>query len=115
MGIILRHPWAFFKTSIWGPRSYIKPSFVPQGGPAWSVVCSQGLEQTGGSGLRALIKPFFGVLAILNGLDLGEAPFLAKMLPFVSRKPNQAVNAAWKLQRAKWERLTFMGIILSHQ
>ena len=75
MGIILRHPWEFFETSIWGPRSYMKPPIVPQGGPAWSVECSQGREQTGGPGLRALIKAFSGILAILAVLDLGDARF----------------------------------------
>ena len=47
------------------------------------VECSQGREQTGGPGLRALMTAFFRVLAILARLYLGDALFAANSLPCV--------------------------------
>ena len=101
VGIIWRHSWEFLETSILGPGPNVKWPIVPQGGPAMWVECSQTREKTRGPGLRALIKAFFRVLAILAGLNLGDAHFWACLFPCVLKKSNQSVNAAGKLWRAE--------------
>ena len=86
MGIILRHPWEFSETSIWGPELYTKWPIMLGDDPTWSVECSHGQEKAGGPGLRALIKAFFLILATVAVLEVGHADFTTNLLPRVSDK-----------------------------
>ena len=114
MGIILRHPWEFFETSIWGLKLYTKWPIMLGNDPTWSVECSHGREKAGGPGLWALIKAFSLILATVAVLEVGHAEFSANLLPCVSEKATLSSNVAWEPYRAGEGRWTFMGIILRH-
>ena len=114
MGIILRHPWEFSETSILGLELYTKWPIMLRDDPTWSVECSHGQEKAGGSGLRALIKAFFLILATVAVLEVGHTDFSANLLPCVSEKVTQSSNVVWEHCRAGEGRWTFMGTILRH-
>ena len=94
MGIILRLPWEFSETSIWGPELYTKCPIMLWDDPTWSVEGSHGREKAGGPGLRALVKAFFPILATVAVLEVGHADFSTILLPCVSEKVNLSSNVA---------------------
>ena len=96
MGIILRHPWEFSETSIWGPEFYTKWLIMVENDPTWSLECSHGRDQADGPGLRALIKAFFLILATVAVLEVVHADFRPICCP-VSHK--SFVVRAFRAQR----------------
>ena len=100
MGIILRHPWEFSETSIWGPEFYTKWLIMLGNDPTWSLECSHGRDQADGPGLRALIKAFFLILATVAVLEVGHADFRPICCPvshrsFVVRAFRHRENRPW--------------------
>ena len=114
MGIILRHPWEFSETSIWGPELYTKWPIMLWDDPSWSVEGSHGREKAGGPGLRALIKAFFLILATVAVLEVGHADLSTNFLPCVSEKVTLSSNVAWEPYGTGEGSWTPMGIILRH-
>ena len=80
-----------------GPKTHLRSLVMPQNDPTWSRKCGRGWGQMDAPGLRALIKAFFRILALLAHLYPGDVHFWASLLPRVSREVDQqSVNGQYR-------------------